>query len=185
MEWGLEVEARNSSARKLIWGRYNQKQRLFVSDVSGLVTLSKIRQGDYLKAINGHRIGPSVNAHHALDRMKHGLKNDGYLSIFTANKEDGDDILLQATIIKPREDMTYEQLGMKVWWWGYLCIKNIDDESIFAHTALKETDHIIFINDIDCDRMREKAFAHVINSLPYDITITVLRRKQRVSGKFG
>lgn len=81
--------------------------------------------------------------------------------------------------------MTYQEMGMKVWFWGYLCIKSIAKDSIFRNTALRSTDHITRVNDIDTDTMTEEQFAHVVDSLHREIQITVLRRKQRLSGMFG
>lgn len=41
-----------------------------------------------------------MNAERALQRMKEALAADQYLSVTSANKE-GDDILIEATILKP------------------------------------------------------------------------------------
>ena len=125
-----------------------------------------------------------MNAEKALDKMRDCFDKDGVLSISTANKE-GSDIMVQATIIKPRSDMKYEEMGMVVWFWGYLCIKSIDKDSVWKNTVLNPTDHIVSINDIECEKMSPEGFAQCINEIPGDITITVLRRKQRVSGRFG
>ena len=66
-----------------------------------------------------------------------------------------------------------------------LCIKSIDKESIFKHSALKSRDHIVSINDIVCDDLSAEGFNHVVEQLPNEITVTVQRRKQRFSGMFN
>jgi hypothetical protein len=163
----------------------SRRQKLYIDSVEGIFALSRIQEGDYLKSINQKRCGPSLNAERALERMNQFLENEGVLSVAVENKAQGDDILVQATIIKPRPNMTYEDLGMVVWVWGYLCIKSIDKQSIFKHSVLKSTDHIISINDIVCDGVTPEQFADIIQALPLEVTLTVLRRKQRLSGMFG
>ena len=167
---------------------FQKKTRLPIESVDDLsiFSLSRISQGDYLKTINGKSVGPSVNGPRALAKMKSALEQDGFLQVTTKNREEGtDDILVHATIVKPSEGMTLEQLGMKVWLWGFLCIKSIKRDSIFRSTALKETDNIISVNEILCEKLTAEQFADVIRRLPKEITITVLRRKQRATGKFG
>ena len=103
--------------------------KLIVESVGGIVALSSIREGDELKSINGRKIGPSYNADRAMLLMDECLENEGFLSIAVGNDE-GDDILVQVTVIKPRPDMTYEEMGMVVWKWGVLCIKEIAKDSV-------------------------------------------------------
>ena len=45
--------------------------------------------------------------------------------------------------------------------------------------------YIFFFSAVNCEDMRPPEFARVISALPHDVTITVLRRKQRITGKFG
>ena len=92
--------------------------------------------------------------------------------------------MINVTVIKPRPEMSYEDLGLVVWNWPFLCVKEIKEDSIFQHTALKETDQIAAINDIDCHKMREKAFAKCVRELPTEITITLIRRKHRYTGSY-
>ena len=66
-----------------------------------------------------------------------------------------------------------------------LLSQSISKNSIFEHTVLKATDHILTINDIDCDRVTPEGFAHIINELPLEVTIVVRRGKQRWTGRFG
>ena len=96
----------------------------------------------------------------------------------------GQDIVINVTVIKPRPNMTYEELGLIVWNWPYLCVREIKEGSIFEHTAIKEMDQIEAINDIDCTKMREQAFARCASELPTEITITLIRRKHRYSGSY-
>lgn len=175
-----------SPGKKGLFVLGGSKAKLYVSSVTGMFALSGIQPGDYLKSINGKTVGPSMNPDRAMSRMAHCLDREGYLSVAVKNKEEGvDDILIQATIIKPRPNMTYTELGLVVWVWGYLCIKSISKVSIFKRTILKETDHITAINDISCENMTPEQFAHVITRLPFDVTLTILRRKERATGKFG
>ena len=103
--------------------------RLIVGSVGGVVTLSSIREGDELKSINSRKIGPSYNADRAMLLMDECLEKEGFLSIAVGNDE-GDDILIQVTVIKPYPEMTYEEMGMIVWKWGVLCIKEIAKDSV-------------------------------------------------------
>jgi len=43
----------------------------------------------------------------------------------------------------------------------------------------------VFLLAVKCEEMKPAEFATVITALPYEVTITVLRRKERVTGKFG
>lgn len=87
------------------------------------------------------------------------------------------------TVIKPRPEMTYKDLGLVVWNWPFLCVKEIKEDSIFQHTALKEN-QIAAINDIECHKTREKAFAKCVRELPTEIAITLIRRKHRYTGSY-
>lgn len=115
--------------------------------------------------------------------MNECLEKDGVLNIVTENPH-GDDILIHVTIIKPRHDMNYDELGLVVWNWPYLCVRQINEGSIFRHTPIQEMDQIAAINDIDCSKMRTKAFAQCVGELPTEITITLIRRKHRYTGSF-
>lgn len=96
----------------------------------------------------------------------------------------GQEIIINVTVIKPRPDMTYDDLGLVVWNWPFLCVREIKEGSIFQHTAIQETDQISAINDIDTSKMKEKAFAQCVNELPTEITITLIRRKHRYTGSY-
>ena len=128
MEWGIQI------ADPIVQSKNN---KLMIQSVEGSVALSRIQPGDYLKAVNGKKIGPSYNAERAMDLMKDCLARDEVLSVEVGNKS-GKDTLVQATILKPDPNMTYDDLGMVVWYWGTLCIKSIDKNSIFKQTALKD-----------------------------------------------
>lgn len=106
------------------------------------------------------------------------------LSSTTLKTSEGDDIVINVTVIKPRPEMTYDDLGLVVWNWPYLCVKEVREGSIFKHTAVQETDQIAAINDIDCSKMREKAFARCASELPAEITITLIRRRHRYTGSY-
>ena len=110
--WGINLNQGQETVKGRIVGN-RIKPRLYVDSVAGIFSLSRIQQGDYLRSINGRKVGPSLNPERALERMTNSLKGDGYLTIETANKEIGDDILIQATIIKPNPDLTYEDMGSK------------------------------------------------------------------------
>jgi hypothetical protein len=184
MNWGIcLVDPPASSKSKSGWKK-NKRLSVAVESVEGCVALSRIQPGDFLKSINGKRIGMSYNAARATELMNQCLEKEGVLSVAVGN-EGGDDVLVQATIIKPRPNMTYEDLGIVVWFWGCLVIKSIDKDSLFKHTVLKATDHIHSINDILCDRLSPARFAHILNELPLEITIIVIRGKERWTGKFG
>ena len=81
--------------------------------------------------------------------------------------------------------MTYERLGLEVWNWPYLCVRAVKENSIFEHTPIQYNDQIVAINDIDCERMKEKGFAKCITELPMEITLTLIRKKHRLNGSFS
>eukprot|EP00566_Odontella_aurita_P000394 CAMPEP_0113569524 /NCGR_PEP_ID=MMETSP0015_2-20120614/24460_1 /TAXON_ID=2838 /ORGANISM="Odontella" /LENGTH=242 /DNA_ID=CAMNT_0000472201 /DNA_START=118 /DNA_END=843 /DNA_ORIENTATION=- /assembly_acc=CAM_ASM_000160 len=182
---GLEWDIRFADPPKSTGGysswrrRKREKQQLITVDsIGGVVALSRIQVGDVLKKINGKRIGPSYSAERAEEFMEKCLEEEGVLSI-TVGNDDGDDVLVQATIIQPKSDMTYEDLGLMVWFWGVLCIKSIAKDSLFRHTVLKSNDRIISINDILCDELEPDQVAKILTELPEEITIIVKRRKER------
>lgn len=167
-----------------------KKTKLPISsiDESGLFSVSRISPGDYVKTINGRSVATTDNNRASiLQTMNAAYEQDGILSVTTktVDKRRTDDILIHATIIKPKPGMTLEDLGLKVWVWGFLCIKTIKRESIAKQTALQETDHIVSINDILCEKLEAEQVAQIVQRLPRDVTITVLRRKQRATGAFG
>ena len=58
-----------------------------------------------------------MNGELMLRRMQKLWDREGVLSISTKNtEEEADDVLVHATIIKPKPGMTYEDLGMVVWY---------------------------------------------------------------------
>jgi len=149
INWGLTFQ--DKAQRTSRFSRLDKKSKLYIDSVNdnGMFALSRIREGDYLKSINGRKVGPSLlSGEMVLQRLQQVLDQEGVVSVSTKNKEEeADDVLVHATIIKPRPEMNYEQLGMVVWYWGYLCIKEIKKDSIFRHTVLRETDNIIAINE--------------------------------------
>ncbi|CAB9511345.1 expressed unknown protein [Seminavis robusta] len=186
INWGFGITLGPPKTTKKGFLRNNSRIPITSIDENSIFALSRIREGDYLKSINGRQIGPSFTPERALSKMKESLEKDGYLCVATKNREEGsDDILVHATVIKPSPDMTLEDLGMTVWVWGYLCIKSFKSKSIFKTTALKEADNIVSVNEIVCQNVDPEGFASIIRQLPREITITVLRRKQRSSGNFS
>lgn len=157
-----------------------------VESMSGVVALSKIQLGDRIKSVNGKRIGLSYNAAGTRKLIDASIRNEQVLSIAVGN-DMGDDILVQATIIKPRPEMTCEEMGLTVWLWGPLCVKSIEKNSFFSNSVLKEADEIVSVNDIDCwgTKVGPEGFCHIVDQLPRDVTIIVKRGKQRWTGKFG
>ena len=184
--WGIQLSDRIGSFKGFRGLGKRKTNRVFVDSVSGFMALSKIEEGDYLKTINGQSVGSSVNAERALQRMHNALDQDGYLHLTVKNREQyTDDILIHITVVKPDPDMKYEDMGAVVWFWGYLCVKSIKEDSVLSKTALRETDHIVSVNDISCQGLEVEQFKEIIDALPFELTFTVLRRKQRISGKFG
>lgn len=181
LEW--DITFGEITYQKKRWLKKNKTlSKLYVQTISGCFAHSKLHEGDFLATINDK--SAPANPDLAVEEMHKALRKDGYLSVSVENPE-GADTLLQATVIKPRPNMTYEEMGMVVWYWGYLCIKSISKDSIFYLTVLKDTDHITSINDIETENMTAEGFAHVMSTLDHQVTITVLRRKQRSTGNFS
>jgi hypothetical protein len=181
LEWGITLCAADFHKRGFLKKKKPIK-RLFVAGLSGCFEHSKLHEGDFLATIND-KPAPS-DPDLAVGEMRSALRNDGYLSVSVENPE-GSEILMQATVIKPRPNMTYEEMGMVVWNWPLLCIRTIVKDTIFALTLLRDGDHIVAINDIETEDMKVDQFAHIMTNLDHEITITVLRRKQRLSGNFS
>mmetsp|Transcript_19907 Transcript_19907/g.25637 ORF Transcript_19907/g.25637 Transcript_19907/m.25637 type:complete len:244 (-) Transcript_19907:200-931(-) len=160
-----------------------KKRGILLDSIGGCISLSQFKIGDSINQINGKKLGSSYNAERATELLHRSYEEDGCLYISVGN-ETGADNLVHATIIKPKPNMTYEEMGMTVWIWGVLCIKEISKQSIFACTVLKDTDHIISVNDISCKDMQPAEFAHVIEQLPMEIQIVVKRGKPRWFGGF-
>eukprot|EP00581_Thalassiosira_minuscula_P016223 CAMPEP_0183735696 /NCGR_PEP_ID=MMETSP0737-20130205/47409_1 /TAXON_ID=385413 /ORGANISM="Thalassiosira miniscula, Strain CCMP1093" /LENGTH=324 /DNA_ID=CAMNT_0025969521 /DNA_START=255 /DNA_END=1229 /DNA_ORIENTATION=+ len=161
-----------------------KRPQLIVENYEGLVEFSSIETGDRLLAINKRKIKPDeYSAEDAMGYMKQCLETDGVLHVSTESPH-GKDNIINVTVIKPRPGMTYEDLGLVVWNWPFLCVRAIKEDSIFQHTAVKETDQIAAINDIDCTNMRENAFATCVSELGMEITITLIRRKHRYTGSY-
>jgi hypothetical protein len=165
-------------------GRNKKDAKLTIQSLEGKAALGRIQPGDTLKKINGKRIGPSYNAQRAMQYMDECMEKDGFLSIAVGNEE-GSDVLVQATLIKPKPKLTAQDMGLLVWTWGILCIKEIEPDSLFSHTVLKATDHLESINDIECNEMSPESFNHIVHELEDEVTIVVIRGKQRWSGRFG
>jgi len=164
--------------------RKNNQPALIVENFDGLVEFSSLEAGDRLVSINKKKIQPEeYTAEQAMAYMKQCLEEEGVLFVTTENPL-GTDIILNVTVIKPKPQMTYEDLGLVVWNWPYLCVREIKKGSIFEHTALQETDQIAAINDIDCSKMKERSFVRCVNELPTEITITLVRRKHRYTGSY-
>lgn len=134
-------------------------------------------QGYYLQTKAWHDIGRIRN-----DRLVLGLctyyRTNTYLSVLSRRR------LHLCFDIIPDTYVCIVSFFLPTQYSQQLCIKSIDKDSIFKHTVLKPTDHIISINGIVCDNVQADAFAHVVQELTNEITITVLRRKQRFSGMF-
>jgi hypothetical protein len=131
-------------------------------------------------------MGASFNADRAMKLIQKCINDEGILSIVVGN-DFGDDVLVTATLIKPRSSMTCMELGLTVWFWGTLCIKSLEEDSLISKSALKEADELVSINNINCwgTKVTPEGFSHVVDQLPDEITIVVKRGKQRWSGKFG
>eukprot|EP00957_Ditylum_brightwellii_P096714 7365883-Ditylum_brightwellii.AAC.1 len=162
----------------------SSKRRVYIDNLSGSAARSCLQVGDVIKSINGKRIGPSYSAQRTEQLMADLIAEEGLISVVCGN-DGGNDVLIQATVLKPKSDMTYEDMGLQVWYWGCLCIKSIKSGSLFKQTALSSEDHIYSINGISCDGMKPDAFAHIISNLPDFVTIVAKRKKERWNGMFG
>eukprot|EP00980_Cylindrotheca_fusiformis_P022895 scaffold9895_cov108-Cylindrotheca_fusiformis.AAC.2 len=177
-EWGIEVvdpPPKKRGSRKPI-----------VESMTGVIALSKIQAGDRIKSVNGKRIGVSYNAARTRDLIKQCVTNEKIFWLAVGN-DMGEDILVEATLIKPWPDMRCEEMGIVVWHWGTLCIRSIQKESFFANSVLKEADEIVSVNDIDCwgTKVGPEGFNHLVDQLPREVTVVVKRGKQRWTGRFG
>ena len=164
--------------------KLNKTPHFIVQDFEGLLEYSSFQSGDSLLSINKLVMDPRVTtAQDARNFMNECVEKEGVLNIVTENPN-GDDILINVTVIKPRREMNYNELGLIVWNWPYLCVRQVNEGSIFEHTPIQEMDQIAAINDIDCSKMRTRAFAKCVSELPTELTITLIRRKHRYTGSF-
>lgn len=181
LQWGITFGVADYHKKRFL-KKKKHVTKLYVESLSGCFEYSKLHEGDFLASINDKPapLDPDL----AIEEMGTALRNDGYLSLSVENPE-GSDVLMQSTVIKPRPNMTYEEMGMVVWYWAFLCIRSISKDSIFHLTVLKEGDQITAINDIETEDMKVEHFAQIMSTLDHEITITVLRRKERLSGNFN
>ena len=168
----------------IVTKRKKTQQLIMLDEAYGLASSLRIRGGDYLYSINCKRIGPSYNAARAMELMNTCLQENQILNV-TIRNNSGNDTLVEATIYKDKYNWNFSTCGMVVWKWGVLCIKSIDDGSIFKQTALKPKDHLISMNGISCHNITPESFSDMMNSSPNEINIVVRRNKQRWTGKFG
>lgn len=110
VDWNMELKD----------GQIRRKARVLVDSVRGsMAEWCGIRAGDHLKSINGTDISAKWDAARAKQHMQTCLTEDGYLSV-AAVDPDGDEVWIRATIIKPNPEATLADLGMTVWYWGYV-----------------------------------------------------------------
>ena len=178
VEWKIVLEDGPPPKRR------REARKIVISEIGGVVALSQLKIGDQVTKINGKKIGPSYNAERATQLLHDSYERDGFLHVVVGN-ESGADSLVHATVIKPKENMTAEEMGLIVWVWGTLCIKEIKKDSIFSNTVLKDTDHMLSVNEISTEDMKDPAFHTVFNNLPgRHVQIVVRRGKQRWFGGF-
>lgn len=145
--------------------------------------------------INGVKMYPSYNSERCYDLItnnscyydkdetdeKNNNKN-GILSIHTGNDNGLDRIVVHATVIKPYPDATAKELGIEVWWWNGLYIRDITSNSLFGQSGLRPYDALESINGISLltyknDKITKKEdFSRIVQELPCDITLVVKRR---------
>jgi hypothetical protein len=161
-----------------------------IASIEGHAALSHICVGDRVTHINGVKIGLSYNTQKCYDLINNmcydKFKNNGILSIQTSN-DNGLDTVLQATVLKPYPKATAKELGIEVWWWRGLVVRDIKANSLFCQSGLKMDDELESINGISLtynDKITAENFNRIIQELPCDITLVVKRRKHRVSGGF-
>mmetsp|Transcript_11145 Transcript_11145/g.19564 ORF Transcript_11145/g.19564 Transcript_11145/m.19564 type:complete len:267 (+) Transcript_11145:94-894(+) len=89
----------------------SKRPQLIVEDFEGLVEFSSLEAGDRLVSINKKKIRPAeYSADNAMAYMRQCLENDGVLHVTTENSQ-GQDTIINVTVIKPRPGMTYDDLG--------------------------------------------------------------------------
>ena len=126
----------------------HRKPHITITNFDGLLEYSSVQSGDSLLSINQQEIDPELtSAQQARQFMDECIEREGVLNIVTENTS-GDDIFIHVTVIKPKRDMTYDELGLVVWNWPYLCVRQINEGSIFEHTPVREMDQIAAVNDI-------------------------------------
>mmetsp|Transcript_26324 Transcript_26324/g.54955 ORF Transcript_26324/g.54955 Transcript_26324/m.54955 type:complete len:422 (-) Transcript_26324:269-1534(-) len=172
--------------RDKIFIKNNNKPSLVIDDFDGLIKYSCFEHGDKLISVNNKIIDPiKFCAASAVEYMHHILHETGVLHIVAENPS-GNDTDINVTIIRPRPNMGYRDLGLEVWNWPYLCVRAIKPDSIFQYTCINEGDEISAINDIDCTKLRDKEFAKCVDELPgIEITISLIRRKHRATMSFS
>lgn len=169
-------------------GMINVKQRnknnVTVGSIEGDASLSQIAVGDAVTAINGKRIGSKYDAERCKNLVKKICRKHrggkGFVTIQTGN-EHGIDTILEATILKPHPEATAEELGLEVWWWKGLVIRNVHMMKMFQHTGLRTDDEIESINGISMslsDPSRVAEFDLIFRESPLEVTIVVKRNRR-------
>lgn len=106
-----EEDSSSGSVSNVINTKKSDK-RVRISSLGGHLTLSKLQVGEVVTAINKKKIGPSYNAQRCTDLLNKFLDTgDGIVSVQTGNDE-GEDTVVQVTIIKPDPSMSCKDLGL-------------------------------------------------------------------------
>lgn len=106
--WSIKFEKSTVQEKR---SRY-AKPRLVIQSLGGVFSCSRLKIGDCFESINGEKVNEStLDPDLVMDHLSECLNEDGFLSVATADKEFGDEVLIQSTIIKPRPDMTCEEMG--------------------------------------------------------------------------
>ena len=110
VDWG-SVEVKDVKVKR--------KTKVVVRKLDGLIAneFSGIKEGDYIYSVDLERVSgwDAEQVQTALSQPS----ELPYFCLATTFPMDND-IWVQATIMKPDPDMTLAQLGMTVWYWGYV-----------------------------------------------------------------
>lgn len=103
--------------------KVKRKNRVMVQNLRGLIAqdYSGIKEGDYVHSID---LEPVSSSSSDAESVQNKLAQPTELPYFclATTFPTGNDVWVQATIIKPDRDMTLEEMGMTVWFWGYVSV---------------------------------------------------------------
>lgn len=160
---------------------------LAVQSTGGILEHSTIQPGYSLTTINRNKVsGP--RAEKALERMSTCFQNDGHMNLLFCDRR-GDKTMIECTIVKPSATSTTKDCGLHVWYWGSLCIKELNPRCQAGKSFLREDDIILSINGeklqhLKATEMVEK-FDDVFASSPQVVRLGVKRTKHRWSGSLS
>jgi hypothetical protein len=132
--------------------KVKRKKRVMVQNLRGLIAqeYSGIKEGDYVHSIDLQPVSLKSSEWDA-EKVKTTIDEPSELPYFclATTFPTGNDVWVQATIIKPDPDMTLEEMGMTVWFWGFVStqyLRKRSHDSALSYTQRSFLSFVLLFN---------------------------------------